>query len=285
MKELSTGFSPCPNDTFIFYALVHGKISTGGLSFKEFIEDVEALNRRALRRELNKKREMDVTKISFHAYGCVRDDYVCLRSGAALGRGCGPLLVTNENIKEISQLKGKRIAIPGGLTTANLLLKLFDSGFAANLVPMLFSDVMKSVSEGHCDAGLVIHEGRFTYPSYGLKALIDLGEWWERETGLPVPLGGIVARREIGKEILLTVEDLIRESILYSFSHPDECAPYIKKYAQEMDEEVLKSHISLYVNDFTLDIGEEGRRAIHELFARAERAGILKPSKLPLFLE
>jgi len=291
IKELSLGFSPCPNDTFIFYALVHGKISAEGLSFKERIEDVEALNRRALRREL------DITKVSFHAYGHLRDDYVCLRSGAALGRGCGPLIVINaainaaindmakEQVKDPRRLKGKKIAIPGGLTTANLLLKLYDPGFAENLVPMVFSDVMESVRRGECDAGLVIHEGRFTYPSYGLKALIDLGEWWERETGLPIPLGGIIARRELGKEIIVKVERLIKESVLYSISNPAEPASYIKKHAQEMDEDVLRSHISLYVNDFTLDMGEEGRRAIEELFRRAEAVGILKPSMTPLFLE
>jgi 1,4-dihydroxy-6-naphthoate synthase len=278
-KVLSIGFSPCPNDTFIFYALINNKLKDEGLSFKEKIEDVETLNHMAMRGEL------DVTKISFHAFGYVRDEYVCLRSGAALGKRCGPLIVVKgENIKDPRKLKGKRIAIPGGLTTANLLLMLYETEFARNTVPMVFSDIMEAVKTGNCDAGLVIHEGRFTYKTYGLVSLLDLGEWWEEETGLPIPLGGIIGKREIGKDVLLKVERLIKESILYSTSNPEDCAAYIKKYAQEMDENVLRSHISLYVNDFTLDMGKEGERAIGELFSRAEKAGILKPSSAPLFL-
>ncbi len=275
--ELTLGFSPCPNDTFIFYALVHGKLNAGDIRFREHIEDVEALNLMALRGEL------DITKISFHALGHFRESYVVLRSGAALGKGCGPLLLSREPMSS-SELEGKRIAIPGGYTTANLLLALYLPGAKNNPVPMLFSDIMPAIRDGKVDAGLVIHEGRFTYPAYGLSLVRDLGEWWEGETGLPIPLGGIVGKRSLGESLLKRIEDLVRESILYSRRNPEEASGYIKSHAQEMDDSVIQSHIGLYVNDDTVGISAAGEGALRVLFNRAERAGLIKPCGLPLFL-
>ncbi len=276
-KKLSLGYSPCPNDTAIFYALVHGKVRVGGpleLSFEEELEDVEALNRKGLDGLL------DVTKISFYAYCHMRDRYALLRSGAALGKGCGPLLVGREpgNPEALFQ-KGRRIAIPGGLTTANLLFMLYGDSIGwrpnrDNIVPMLFSDIMPAVREGRADAGLVIHEGRFTFENYGLHRLLDLGQWWEGVTGLPIPLGGIAAKRTLGEDTIRAVQSAIRDSIQYTIERPQEAMRYIRQHAQEMEDSVINSHIGLYVNEHTVWLGEDAERAIEELFARAARAGL-----------
>ena len=289
IKELSLGYSPCPNDTAIFYALVHEKVHTRGLAFKEELADVEALNQKGL------KGLLDVTKISFHAYCHMRDQYVLLRSGAALGKGCGPLLVGREPM-DPKDLKGRKIAIPGGLTTANLLFTLFAGSLGwpsfgenpafskKNLIPMLFSDIMPAVKEGRADAGLVIHEGRFTFENYGLHRLMDLGQWWEEETGFPIPLGGIAARRSLGSQTIKSVGAAIRESILYTLGKPHEARDYIRGHAQEMEDSVINSHIGLYVNEHTVSLNEEGERAIEELFARAVKAGLARASSSPLFI-
>lgn len=275
MRTLSLGYSPCPNDTFIFYALVHGKIDTGDLSFKEALFDVETLNKKALHSEL------DITKISYHAFGYLREHYCLLRSGSALGRSCGPLIVSKEGYA-LNDLKGKRIAIPGRLTTANLLLLLFtfDAGIQlSSTVEMPFHKIMDAVANGDVDAGLIIHEGRFTYPLYGLKKIVDLGEWWENKTGFPLPLGGILAKRNLGEDFIKRVDSFIRKSIEYSLNHKEEPKVYIKQYSQELEERVIEQHINLYVNDFSLDIGEEGLSAVRELFRRAEMREIIKGSR------
>lgn len=263
------GFSPCPNDTFIFYALVNRIIDTRGLDFKLHIEDVETLNRLAISRSL------DVTKISCHAFHYLQDDYHFLRSGGAFGRGCGPLIISKLPYSE-KDLKNKRIAIPGEMTTAYLLLKLFfDATYGVKpltIVPMLFHEIPAAVRDGKVDAGLIIHESRFTYREYGLSRVVDLGEWWEKETGLPIPLGGIIARKSLGPNIEI-IEELIRSSVEYSFSHRDEAMPFIKKYSQELSEIVINNHIGLYVNDFTLDMGDAGFAALKELLRRAKRTG------------
>ena len=283
IKKLSLGYSPCPNDTAIFYALVHGKVRADGLSFKEELADVEALNRKGLDGRL------DITKISFYAYCHMRDQYALLRSGAALGKGCGPLLVGREPV-DPKNLKGRRIAIPGGLTTANLLLMLYGNYLGwpfneGNIIPMLFSDIMPAVKEGRADAGLVIHEGRFTFENYGLHRLLDLGQWWEEVSGLPIPLGGIAAKRSLGDKAIKAVQAAIRESILYTIGKkPQEARAYIRQHAQEMEDSVISSHIGLYVNEHTLWLNEDGERAIEELFARAVRAGLAKPSGKSLFV-
>lgn len=274
-KELSLGFSPCPNDTFMFYPLVHGLVDTGGLSYRERLEDVETLNRLALAGEL------DVSKVSYHALGHIRDDYALLRSGSALGRGCGPLLVAADRI-DPADLRGRTIAVPGRYTTAKLLLRLFDPALDKFIV-MPFNEIMDAVLSGNVDAGLIIHESRFTYQGFGLHKLLDLGEWWEGETGLPIPLGGIVARRSLGAETIAVVERALKAGVGYARSHPDEAAHYICEHAQEMSPEVCAAHIGLYVNDFSAGLGDEGIRAITCLLQRAEGAGLIPASGTPLF--
>lgn len=274
MRSLSIGYSPCPNDTFIFYALVHGKIDTGGFIFEETLLDVETLNRMALGSQL------DITKISYHAFGFLREDYCLLRSGSALGRGCGPLIISKDG-NALKSLQGKRIAIPGRLTTANLLLQLFssDSGIVfSSQIEMPFDRIMYSVSKGDVEAGLLIHEGRFTFHRYGLKKIVDLGEWWENETGLPLPLGGILAKKNLGKDVIKKVDSLVRRSIEYALSHKEEPRVYIKQHSRELEDQVIEQHINLYVNDYSLDIGDEGLLAVKELFKKAEMRGILKES-------
>jgi len=272
---LSLGFSPCPNDTFMFHPLVHGLVDTGGLTFRERLEDVETLNRLAL------KGELDVTKVSYHALGHIRDEYALLRSGSALGRGCGPLLVARDAI-DPADLRGRRIAVPGNYTTALLLLRLMDPQLD-DFVVMPFSEIMDAVLTGTVDAGLIIHESRFTYQGLGLRKLVDLGEWWESETGLPIPLGGIVARRSLGAETIAIIERALRAGILYARSHPAEAAGYIREHAQEMSDEVCAAHIGLYVNDFSAELGVEGEQAIDCLLNRAEISGIIPRSTHHLF--
>ncbi|MCE8426340.1 MAG: 1,4-dihydroxy-6-naphthoate synthase [Candidatus Methanoperedens sp.] len=275
MKNISLGYSPCPNDTFIFYALVHKKIRDD-IEFSEILKDVETLNRMASQKEL------DVTKASFHAYGFLRDDYCLLHSGSALGRGCGPLLVARKPINR-SELAGKKIAIPGKMTTAYLLLQLFAPEIK-NIIEMPFDRIMNTVSLGIVDAGLIIHEGRFTYPSYGLMKIADLGEWWENETHLPIPLGGIFAKREIGKKVVNEIDGLIRKSVEYAFSNPAITREYIRKYAQELDNDVIDQHITLYVNENTLNIGD-GIHAIKELLKKAENLNLIPPSDKSIFID
>ncbi|MBI5213894.1 MAG: 1,4-dihydroxy-6-naphthoate synthase [Nitrospirae bacterium] len=281
---ISIGFSPCPNDTFIFYALVNKKIDVKGIDINPVIEDVETLNRLAI------KKALDVTKISCHAFYYLQDNYNFLRSGGAFGRGCGPLLVADKNFKfQISNFKFQnlKIAIPGELTTAFLLLNLYLSSPQGGLRPkgsstnsslsfiaMPFYEIINAVSEGKADAGLIIHESRFTYPDYGLEKVIDLGDWWEKETGLPIPLGGIIAKKSLGMPAVKTIESLIRASVEYSMLHRDEVMPYIKQYSQELSEDVVMKHISLYVNDYTIDIGAEGENALRELFKKARKINL-----------
>ena len=274
-KPLTLGFSPCPNDTFMFYPLVHGLVDTGGLTFAERLEDVETLNQLAL------KGELDVSKVSYHALGHIRDEYALLHSGSALGRGCGPLLVAAENL-DPADLRGRVIAVPGRYTTAKLLLRLFDPTLE-NFLVMPFNEIMDAVLTGQADAGLIIHESRFTYHGFGLHKLVDLGEWWEGETGLPIPLGGIVARRSLGVETIAAIEQALCAGVEYARSHPAEAAHYIREHAQEMSDEVCAAHIGLYVNDFSSELGEEGERAIVELLRRAEEAGIIRASRKSLF--
>ncbi|HWI40156.1 MAG TPA: 1,4-dihydroxy-6-naphthoate synthase, partial [Verrucomicrobiae bacterium] len=273
---LTLGFSSCPNDTFLFYALVHGLLA-GSPPFRHRIEDVETLNRLVLAREL------DVSKVSCHLVGHVRDDYVLLRSGGALGRGCGPLVVAREGLAA-TDLHRKRVAVPGRYTTAWLLLRMFDPRIGEGVF-MPFDRIMDSVASGETDAGLIIHESRFTYASHGLVSLLDLGEWWEGSTGMPLPLGGIVARRSLGEPLLRRLESLLRESVEYAWSRPGEAQPYIRRHSQEMSEETCQAHISLYVNDFSAEVGEEGERAMRLLLERGAEAGILPKSDAAIFIE
>ena len=262
------GFSPCPNDAFIFHAIANKKIGTRGFDFELVIEDVETLNRLAV------KKEIDVTKVSCHAYCHMQDEYSFLRSGGALGRGCGPLIVAKD-FCEPEALDGRTVAVPGNLTTAFLLCKLFASSLNLHpsaFVEMPFHEIMGAVGTGRVGAGLIIHEGRFTYRGYGLQQVADLGEWWERETGLPIPLGGIIARKALGQPALQNIEELIRESIRYSREHRDEAMSYIKRHARELSEQVINNHIALYVNDYTIDMGDDGMAALEALLNRAKSA-------------
>jgi 1,4-dihydroxy-6-naphthoate synthase len=256
--KLSLGYSPCPNDTFIFDAMVHGKIDTEGLEFEVIHADVEELNRKAFAAEL------DITKLSYHAYAHLTENYILLRSGSALGNNCGPLLVSARELNnaDLDQLK---IAIPGKYTTANFLLS-YAFPNAKNRVEMLFSDIEKSVLNGNIDLGVIIHENRFTYHERGLYKVMDLGEHWEKNTGLPIPLGGIVARRNFDKTVLQKINRVLRRSLEYAFAHPDASREYVCAHAQEMSYEVMQQHISLYVNQYSLDLGEKGIAAVENIF-------------------
>lgn len=280
MKTLSLGYSPCPNDTFIFYGMMHGQIETENLLFKELLLDVETLNQKALHTEL------DISKVSYHAFGHLRKDYCMLRAGGALGKGCGPLLVAKEQYS-IEELRGKRIAVPGKLTTAYLLLQLFDSSFIlhpSSLFVMPFNKILESVKNNEVDAGLIIHESRFTYHLYRLKQIIDLGEWWEKETGFPIPLGGIAAKRALGKELLTKVNNILKQSVEFAMKNRDKPMSYIKEHAQELSEKVINQHIDLYVNNYSLDIGEDGEGAVKELLRRAEDAGVVPKIEGSIFI-
>jgi 1,4-dihydroxy-6-naphthoate synthase len=277
---ISLGFSPCPNDTFIFYALANKRIDLKGLDFSLFIEDVETLNQLAM------KRAVDVTKISCHAFYYLQEDYHFLRAGGAFGRGCGPLLVQkpapagSKRGAEVRNQKPEinKIAIPGELTTAFLLLRLYLSSNPSpithypslSFIAMPFHKIMEAVRDEKVNAGLIIHESRFTYHEYGLEKIIDLGDWWEKETGLPIPLGGIIAKKSLGMQTIKTIESLIRSGVEYSMQHREDAMLFIKKYSQELSEDVIFKHISLYVNDYTIDIGNEGEAALDELIKRAK---------------
>ena len=280
MKSLTLGYSPCPNDTFIFYALIHDKIDTKNLKFKETLLDVETLNQKALHTEL------DLTKISYHAFGHMRKNYCLLRAGGALGRGCGPLVIA-KNEYAMEELRGKKIAIPGKLTTAYLLLQLYNPDFSlqtSDLLEMPFDKIIDAVAKEEVDAGLIIHESRFTYPSYGLKQIIDLGEWWEKQTGHLIPLGGIIAKRSLGEGLNKKINKTIKSSIEYAFSNRSEPMDYIKKHSQELSDEVINQHINLYVNNYSLDVGQDGEKAVIALLSRAEEAGIIPKVKQEIFV-
>ena len=273
MKKLSIGYSTCPNDTHIFAGLsAHEKDSS--LAFEPVLADVETLNGWAL------KGKLDITKLSFFAFFKVLKEYALLHSGGALGRGCGPILVARPGV-DLNSLKDGIIAAPGNLTTARLLLTLY-LGYEPRLQQMVFSNVMPAVRDGKADFGLVIHEGRFTLDAYGLQSILDLGGWWEAETGLPIPLGGIAIRRDLGESTARDVDERIRQSLSLAESGSPMVEDYIISHAQEMDPSVIQQHIDLYVNRFSRDLGDEGQRAVRVLLDRAEKARLLKPCSLPL---
>jgi len=265
--KLSLAFSTCPNDTFIFDALVHKKINTEGLDFDVILGDVEELNKLAF------KGDVDITKLSYHAYAYISDNYKLLNSGSALGYKNGPLLISKHKIFP-DELNDIKIAIPGKNTTANLLLSIAYPQ-AKNTKEYLFSDIEEVVLSGEVDAGLIIHENRFTYAEKGLNKIIDLGEFWEEKTKLPIPLGGIVVNRALSSEIQKKVDRVLKRSIEYAFANPKSAYNYIKQFAQEMDEEVMYNHIKLYVNDFTKDLGTEGKKAIETLYDIAKKEKVI----------
>lgn len=255
--KLTLGFSPCPNDTFIFDALVNNKIDTEGLEFEVVLEDVEALNKRSARGDL------DITKLSFPALFAHLLHYALLRSGAALGEGVGPLLVSKKMV-DVHDVAHCSIAIPGEMTTANLLLH-FAFPEATNRKAMIFSDIESAVLRGETDLGVLIHEGRFTYQEKGLVKICDLGEVWEKKTGVPIPLGCIAAHRRLPKTVAGKVEELIQQSIAFARAHEPVLAPFVTDHAQEMSEAVMRSHIGLYVNQYSILLDEKAESAIRSL--------------------
>ncbi|THH41402.1 menaquinone biosynthesis family protein [Neolewinella litorea] len=268
---LTLGFSPCPNDTFIFDALVHGKIDTEGLRFEPVLEDVEALNQRALRREL------DVTKLSFNAFGHVTAAYRLLNAGSALGRGVGPLLVRAGGKGDVPEgFVPATVAIPGHYTTANYLLDLLYPTLL-DKTEVLFSEIEDAVLAGTYEAGLLIHENRFTYAERGLQKIADLGEVWEERTQLPIPLGGIAVSRSLPPDVQARMDRVMRRSVQFALDHPAESQAYVRRYAQAMDPAVMRAHIELYVNDFTVDLGEEGRAAVRHFLNDGRVKGVIPP--------
>jgi len=276
--KLTLGFSSCPNDCFVFDAIVNRRIDLEGIEFAVQLADVEALNKAAFARDI------DVTKLSFHAYAYCIGDYVLLDAGGALGRGCGPLLVSRRPISPQEVAGGTlRIAIPGTYTTANFLLGLAFPG-ARDKTELVFSEIENAVLDGRFDAGLIIHENRFTYEAKGLKKIIDLGEFWEQTTGSPIPLGAIVIRRALPEPVQQSVNRVIRRSVEYAFANPKASLAYVRAHAQEMSEEVMYKHIDLYVNQFSVDLGREGRRAVETLFRTAVDKSLIPLPAAPLFL-
>lgn len=269
MKQpLSLGYSPCPNDTFIFCRLVEEMRSQDEPFFQEpVLEDVETLNLWAFERRL------DVTKLSFHAAAHLLDSYCILSSGSALGRGCGPLLIGAE-MMSAAALSGKKVAIPGRYTTAALLFQMF-CPHPVELVEMRFERIIEAVAAGQVDAGVIIHESRFTYRQSGLVCLQDLGQWWEESFDVPIPLGCIAARKTLGVELIGEVDRRIRQSLQWAWSNPAGCAAYIRQFAQETEDTVIDQHISLYVNDFSIDLGEEGRRAVEVFLEQGRKRAVL----------
>lgn len=267
--NIKLGFSTCPNDTFIFDALVHGKVDTEGLVFDYFMGDVEELNRSAF------DITVDMTKLSYHAYAHVWEQYQLLDSGSALGFGNGPLLIAKENTEITAST---RVAIPGKYTTANLLLQIAFP-MIRDVKEMLFSDIENTVLEKNVDAGLIIHENRFTYTNRGLVKLADLGQLWEERTKLPIPLGGIVVKRSMNNDVKEAIQRVLHRSILFAMQHPEEPLAFMTQYAQEMDPQVMRKHVGLYVNDFSVTLGAEGKKAVGQLYQEAFNIGLLK--KLP----
>jgi 1,4-dihydroxy-6-naphthoate synthase len=263
----------------MFDALVHRRLDLEGLDFDVRLADVEALNKAAF------AGDVDVTKLSYHAYAYCAGSYVLLDAGSALGRNCGPLLISRRLVSQDEVASGVcRIAIPGRYTTANLLLGLAFPA-ARDKIELLFSDIEGAVLDGRVDAGLIIHENRFTYAAKGLKKIVDLGEYWENATGAPIPLGGIVVRRSLPDDVKHAVNRLVRRSVEYAFAHREASVPYVREHAQEMREDVMYQHIDLYVNDYSVDLGPDGRRAVTLLFDNANARGVVPSIEQPLFLD
>ncbi len=275
--RLRLGISPCPNDTFMFHALLHGETPARGVEWETVFCDIEELNARVFREEL------DVAKVSFHALGSARERYALLATGAALGRGCGPLLVARD--AGGAPLEERRVAIPGWNTSATLLLRLFAPAIPReNLIAMPFDRILASCERGDVDAGLIIHESRFTYRAHGLTSIVDLGGWWEETSGLPIPLGGITIRRDLPEAIQREVERALGESVRYARSRPEASRAFVESHAQETEREVQARHIDLYVNDFSVELGSEGAAAIEAFFRAAEERELIPPYAGGLFV-
>ena len=279
-RRLSFGMSPCPNDTFAFWAALHERVRAVGFGLQlAELADIEALNRRATGDVANR---LDVTKLSVPALASVTDDYAVLDAGSALGFGCGPLVLRrgSDHRATLESMRGARVAIPGERTTAFLLFRMFaGSDFA--FVPMRFEQIMPAVARGECDAGLVIHESRFTYAEHGLACVADLGVLWEEATGCPLPLGVIAIRRSLGDDAHAAVSKLLRDSVRLAQLMPDAARPFVRQHSQEMADDVCDRHIALYVNDRTVDLGDAGRAAIDEMLRRGRALGLLPNGRSP----
>ena len=277
--ELHLGFSPCPNDTFIFDAMLHGKIDTEGITFIPVIEDVETLNQKALQQELA------ITKLSYHAFAHLVDKYILLDAGSALGFGVGPLLISKNKIENIEdKIANLKIGIPGKLTTANFLLNIAFPQ-AQQKVEMVFSEIENALINEEIDLGLIIHENRFTYAAKGLHKVIDLGSFWEQKTGSAIPLGGIVMSRKYDKQTLDKVNRIMASSVEFAMKNPLSSAAFVKQHAQEMEESVMVQHIQLYVNKYSLNLGVEGRKAVSTLLDSAVAQGLILPFTYPIFID
>ncbi|MBB3126136.1 1,4-dihydroxy-6-naphthoate synthase [Paenibacillus rhizosphaerae] len=270
---MKIAFSPCPNDTFVFHAAAHGLIP-GAPELEVTYADIDITNNLASK----PGSDLDVLKISYAALPWVLDEYALISCGGALGRGCGPLVLTKGGQADPAELSGRRVAVPSEKSTAYLLFRLWAAqnvpGGIGEIVVMPFDQIMPAVRDGLIDAGLVIHEARFTYPSYGLSLMTDLGSWWESDTGLPIPLGAIIAKRSLD---LNAIENWIRESVDYAWAHPEASREYVLSHAQELDPDVAQQHIDLYVNDFTRNLGDDGYAAITSLLTRAAGEGLVPP--------
>jgi 1,4-dihydroxy-6-naphthoate synthase len=266
-RRIVVGHSPDPDDAFMFYALAHNKIETGDLEFHHELQDIETLNRRAMRGEL------EVSAVSIHAYAYILDRYALLPSGCSMGDRYGPMVVARKPLK-IEDLKSLRIAVPGTMTTAFLTLRLLlPGGFAHETVP--FDQIIGAVASGKFDAGLIIHEGQLTFQNQGLHLVVDLGVWWQGKTGLPLPLGGNAVRKDLGSETIRQISRLLKESIRYGLDHRDDALAYALKYARDMDLALADRFVGMYVNDWTLDYGARGRAAVARLLDEGHRAGVI----------
>jgi 1,4-dihydroxy-6-naphthoate synthase len=277
MQTLTLAISPCPNDTFIFDAMLHHKIDTEDLDFNLVFADVEQLNQAAF------QQQFDITKLSYHAYAYVAENYVLLRSGSALGNSCGPMLIGKNSLTD-EAVEKSRICIPGKYTTANLLFSLkYPNAQQKEFV--VFSDIEHKLLSDEFDAGVIIHENRFTYEQKGLKKIIDLGEFWEQTYKAPIPLGGIAIRRNMELETQLSVERIIKRSIEFAFAHPESSKEFVAQHSQEMSAAVCKQHIDLYVNTFSLELGSEGEKAVNTLYRIAQENNIIPALKKPVFIQ
>ena len=277
MEELTVGFSTCPNDTFMFQAMIHGGVDQKGYSFHPILKDIFHLNQMAM------KEELDIIKVSYNTFGHLTEKYQLLDSGSALGHNCGPLLISRDplSIEEIIE-QDLPIGIPGKNTTANLLLGYYAPQLQ-NRKEYIFHEIMPAITNREVAAGVIIHENRFTYQDHGLRLIQDLGEYWEGKTQLPIPLGAILARKSLGEETISQISSLLRDSIQFAFDHPTKVMDYVSMHAQEMDEEVMKSHIDLYVNEYSLSLGEKGRDAIHELIKTGIEMDLYPYKEVPKF--
>jgi 1,4-dihydroxy-6-naphthoate synthase len=266
-RLITVGHSPDPDDAFMFYALAHDKLDTGDLGFRHELQDIETLNRRALRGEL------EVTAISIHAYAHLLDKYALLPSGCSMGDRYGPMVVAREPIT-LDRLRTAHIAVPGTLTTAFLTLRLLlREQFRYTVIP--FDRILGAVAEKEYDAGLIIHEGQLTFQNLGLHLVTDLGVWWQERTGLPLPLGGNAVRRDLGPDTIRHISRLLKESIRYALGHRDEALDYALRYARDMDKSLADRFVGMYVNDWTLDYGTRGRQAVQRLLEEGHRAGVI----------